>query len=235
MDSYLTEKHVFADKTKEEHVMSIMRQDGLACCTCPIVYLLMTYKNVPMEEAVGVTALLWLLLMIALLLNDVPQHVGNSLKGICTNIAFFGFVTYSTILVETDEYAGSALKLFAGFGLTHSLALLLSPNFHALMWGNVQGDDDMLHFTRRCIGCDLFSVSAYLCALIAGVPNPKAAGISWMALFFAFLSLMGGFQKFKYDMKMIFGWVVCIAFFAVTLLADNPVVVETAEEGVKDV
>ncbi|KAL3935992.1 MAG: hypothetical protein SGARI_002744 [Bacillariaceae sp.] len=170
----------------------------------------MTLKNVEYEQAIGIAAMPWI----------VPQRVGNSLKGILTNLAVFGFVAYATIM-ET-EYAAVAVMILAGFGLTHGLLVLFSPNFHALLWGNVQSDDDKLHFARRCLGCDLIPVAVYMWALIAGVPNPQALGYGWASVFLAFLTLLGDFKKSNVDMNLIYAWVVAMAIVALTLTADVP-------------
>jgi hypothetical protein len=185
------------------------------------------------NEAIGVSVFPWLILMLTFLLNDVPQRVGNSLKAVYTNIVVFGFVAYAAIM-ET-KHAALSVKILASFGLSHGLFLLFTPNFHAQLWGNVQDDNDFLFMARRSCGSSLLGLSVYLWALIGDVHSPRALGFHWGTVLFAFAMLLGDLKRSKFDMKLIYTWMLAMAFFAVTLSIQIPekIVVATVEEGVK--
>ena len=222
---YCTEKYKYKDENYEEYVMSVLRQDGLAILTSPLVWFLMTFKELSYQQAIGIALLPWIILMLYFFLNEVPQKVGGSLKGTLLNILVFSFVAFSNIFETT--YGDLSVKILAGFGLTHGLLVFFSPNLHASLLGNVQ-DDDILQFARRGVGASLLTTNIYFAALIGGVENPMACGIGWWVGLFTMLILLDDFKKYKTDLPKLYAWFVIMAFFGVVLTIQYPV--EEVEE-----
>ena len=220
---YFVKPLEFKSDTEKEHVLSINCQENLALVTCTLIFGLVAFNDFDREVAIGVSVVPWLILMLFFLLNEYPQKFGNSTKGLYCNVAMFAFVAYATIM-ET-EYSSLAVKLLAGFTVTHGLFLLLSPTTHAAFWGNVESGD-FLMFTARCLGANVLDLGVMLCALIAGLPLVLCCGLGWACAFFTFLLLLGDFQKFNMDMPKVYGWMVVMAFFAVTLSLQLPAVVQ---------
>jgi hypothetical protein len=228
LELYCTEKLKYKDENYKEYVMCSLRQDGLACMTGPIIFFLTTYKDLTYQDATGVVAISWLVLMLSFLLNEVPQRVGGSLRGLYVSITVFAFVAYATIFKTAQS--DLAVKILAGFGLSHGLLVFLSPNLHASLWGNIQ-DDDILYVVRKGIGASLLTCNIYIASLIGGVKNPTAFGISWWTAFLTFFPQMDGFKKFKTDMVKIYAWIVLMVVFGITLTVQFPV--EVVEEAAK--
>jgi hypothetical protein len=223
------EKMEFKSEAEKLHVLIIVCEENLALITCSIIFFLIAFKDFDREVAIGVSTVPWLILMLFSLLNEIPQKVGNPTKDIYTNIIVFAFVEYTTIM-ETD-YSTLAVKLLSGFTLTHGLFLLLFPATHAAFWGNTEGRDVVM-FSQRCAGANLLNLGVFGFSLIAELPLVLCCGLGWVVAFFTMLLLLSDCRKFDIDMSKIYGWIVVIAFFAVTLLVQPPAVVQ--EEVVKE-
>lgn len=219
---YLTEKQEdLKDPVKQESIYSVQRQDCLCAVTCTLEYLLIAYKGLEYYEAVGVTALLWLVLMLAFILNDVPQRTESSPNGFYLNIAVLAFVVYSTLVSDNETAAKSSVKFLATFALAHGAMLFLAPNMHSRFYGANQSESsDMLAFTRRSLGAGLLYNAVLKWALITGMETTMAYGLSWASVLALWPFLLSGFKQFGCDMNKIYGWMVVMGFMVLVLTMD---------------
>jgi hypothetical protein len=227
MEFYGIENFEFKDEVEREHVYSIICQENLAVVTGSIIFWLIAFMDIDREVAIGVATIPWIVLMLFFALNELPQKIGNSTRVVHSNIVIFSFLAYVT--VTKTEYSSLAVKLLAGFSLTHGLFLLLSPTAYATFWGNIEGRDIVI-LARRCAGANVLDLAVFLFALIAGLPPLSCCSLAWGCGFFFTLLLVGECQKFNIETSKIYGWLVVNALLAVTLSLQLPLVLQEEVE-----
>ena len=188
-----------------------------------IVWWCMACKHLSMEQAIGAACIPWTTTMVAFLLNGTPAQIGNAAISVYLNTALFSWVVYSTLLVDADssESASLATRILAGFALVHGLALLLSPNIHALVWGNARRDNELLTFVRRSFGIFVLAMGVSIASLLSGAPLLWAYGSGWSLLGVLLIPVLHcHYVNYKMDLLKIYVWMPVFLFVGASLMTE---------------
>jgi hypothetical protein len=192
----------------------VSRRSALCMITSPVAYWLHVLVGMSRDEAVGVTILPWILLCLHSLLNGKWQQLNSSPRADYICLAMFSFVAHATLTHAT--YSNLAVKILAGFTLANGLMLFMSPAAIGSLYGTAECEE-FIDLIGRCYGMNLNSLAAFVGAFAWGLPLLKTIAIAWATAGVGMFLLLEDFKKFKLGMGPIYGWLVLMAFFGITL------------------
>ena len=219
------QKPDFKDPDLSWRVIDNVNQLANMCMiSCALVWWLIVQEEFPVDKAMGVMCLIWVVFNLYVLLNDIPQKVNASPRSNYINVVTLSLVAYATL--GNTEYARLANKIESCFVLANGVIFFVNPSSVGTLYA-IPDREDCVMVARRNFGNNLTAMGVVLCALAWDVPTMQANGLAWASVGLGLLWLAPVFKKHNHNMTMIYGWLIIMFFCAAVFLATPRQDIET--------
>lgn len=190
-----------------------------AIYTGTILWWALAQKGASLNTAVGISILPWILLSLHSILNDKPKEMGFPVNVEYLQLAINSCVAHATL--TNAEYADSATKGIALWGLLNSMLLFFNPVLFGKVYGTAERDDSV-YFARRNYGNNLGSLSVLIGSLALGKDTTTSMGYSWLSNLLGLATMMfitKDIEKQNIEKAPCYAWLVFMSFVVYVLLS----------------
>ncbi|KAL7450936.1 hypothetical protein ACHAWC_005964 [Mediolabrus comicus] len=184
-----------------------------------IIYCLLFRDDISFNLAMGLGNLPWAMRSLGDLLNKVSETSGPSDLGSMVTLVFCGLAAYAGL--TSAEWAGSAFKAAAVYGLVCGLTILLAPAQASELW-ELKDTTWMTNGMVSGVGFSLTGLGAFLAFLAWGddiiTACGKKAAVDALCLV-KVLFFDPDWAKVVVKKEPVYGWLVFFAFVVYSIMA----------------
>lgn len=182
-----------------------------------LVWVVMSYWDVPFLQANCIASLPWLFFAMWTLHNAIPKKLGRSNKASYT-LLMLNVPRFIAFMMDDPNAQLFAVQMNIVFALINGLVFCLMPSSVQSLYGLPHKEHHRVLLARQGFGNHLFSLGVFGATIIwVEVTNVMAFGLSWASALMGMLWLMGETKRAGADLRPVYVGLCLMTFFTYTL------------------